>query len=463
VITLRDFLSAFYPDENEQIRVRGFGPSAYPKPNDKLSPKPFGDIYSFEFPVTRSSLATDRKLREQVLKENRWHGVYFVVNAGVSKDKTLALGEYAKVRRDGNGKKIFTSFVEDSDITRFNSFFAECDDQSIDDQLARIEQCVLAPSIIVITRKSVHIYWLCTPAVDEVEWRDVQTRLIAYFNSDDKIKNPSRVMRLPFLDHLYFNSVACEIERQRVQLYGFNPDRRFTAEEMRKSFPSVRKLIARDCGYTTSGEYPTWEALGNELRRRMLAHETAKQKGDVVELKGICHDGKGNSALFFNIISGKYYCNNPDCMKEDILEAFGLPTRPTGQWRSRERINPAVARETQITDTHWSSNKAVAAFIARKLAPIESITEVVTDIVSSEDAQASMAGSLEFQMIRARPARVNEQRYCFSEGCRTLIDFIKGIAVCPSCGLKQRLVSLDKESLHGSVIHFPCVIDGQSQ
>jgi hypothetical protein len=462
-MSLRDFLSAFYPDDNEQIRIRGFGPSAYPKPNDKESPKPFGDIYSFEFPVTRSSLATDCKLREQVLKENRLHGVYFVVNAGVSKDKTLAIGQYATVRRDESGKKTFTSFVEDSDITRFNSFFAECDDQSIDDQLARIAQCVLAPSIIVITRKSAHIYWLCAPGVVEDEWRDVQTRLIAYFKSDDKIKNPSRVMRLPFLEHLYFNAETCEIERQRVQLHRFDPDRRFTAEEMRKAFPSARKLIARDCGYTPSGEYPTWEALGNELRRRMLAHETAKQKGDVVELKGICHDGKGNSALFFNIISGKYYCNNPGCRKEDILAAFGLPTRPTGQWRSGERINLAVARDTQITDTHWSSNKAVADFIARKPALIESITEVVTAIVSSEDEQTSMPVSLEFQMIRAHPARVNEQRYCFSEGCRTLIDFIKGVAVCPSCGLRQRIVILDEENLHGSVIHFPCVIDGQSQ
>lgn len=49
---------------------------------------------------------------------------------------------------------------EDSEITRINAQFMECDELSLDEQLKQIEAFPLEPSLIVKTRKSLHTYWL---------------------------------------------------------------------------------------------------------------------------------------------------------------------------------------------------------------------------------------------------------------------------------------------------------------
>ena len=49
---------------------------------------------------------------------------------------------------------------EDTDITRINAQFVECDELSIEEQLAKIDAFPLPPSLIIKTRKSLHTYWL---------------------------------------------------------------------------------------------------------------------------------------------------------------------------------------------------------------------------------------------------------------------------------------------------------------
>ena len=49
---------------------------------------------------------------------------------------------------------------EDSEITRINAQFMECDELPLDEQLKQIEAFPLEPSLIVKTRKSLHTYWL---------------------------------------------------------------------------------------------------------------------------------------------------------------------------------------------------------------------------------------------------------------------------------------------------------------
>ncbi|MEG1639988.1 MAG: hypothetical protein RR284_03580 [Ruthenibacterium sp.] len=48
---------------------------------------------------------------------------------------------------------------EDSNITRINAQFVECDELPIEEQLAQINAFALPPSMIVKTRKSLHTYW----------------------------------------------------------------------------------------------------------------------------------------------------------------------------------------------------------------------------------------------------------------------------------------------------------------
>jgi hypothetical protein len=298
--------------------------------------------------------------------------MYFIVNAGISEAKQLPLGVNARRSRKGD-KPAWTQYVEDKDISRFNAFFVEADDSSIEEQLSRVESCPVAPSIVILTKKSVHAYWLCLDGIARADWVEVQKRLIGYFKSDYSIKNPSRVMRLPFFNHVVYNASSQEMEYKRVGLHRFEPDLRYSDEDLKAAFPAVTE-VAHDWTPPPvgDGEYRTWEDLGNELRRRMAAHPTAHRQGDKIVLRGECHNGKGDSALFFNTVTGKYHCDNDGCGKEDILRAFGLPEKPADEWRpkvflsSSSKVSPLVARNTHITDSHWSSEPSVAEFISRK-------------------------------------------------------------------------------------------------
>ena len=89
---------------------------------------------------------------------------------------------------------------EDSEITRINAQFMECDELPLDEQLKQIEAFPLEPSLIVKTRKSLHTYWLIKDG-DVTAFRRVQKRLVAQFHGDRSCVNESRVLRLPGFYH----------------------------------------------------------------------------------------------------------------------------------------------------------------------------------------------------------------------------------------------------------------------
>lgn len=135
-------------------------------------------------------------------KQNR--GVYFVVNFG------------------GH---------EDADITRINAQFVECDELSIEEQLAQIEAFPIEPSLIVKTKKSLHTYWLVKDG-KVADFRRVQKRLIARFHGDPACANESRVFRLPGFYH-------CKGEPVMVECVKFNPELRYTQAELEAALPEV--------------------------------------------------------------------------------------------------------------------------------------------------------------------------------------------------------------------------------
>ena len=204
-MNINEFLRAFFPDENEQIYFRAFKPKDAP---DTQGNRP--QNYS----ATRKLLAQaggEIELR----KFNHLRGVYFAPNSG------------------GNS---------DADITRFNAVFVEKDDLAIEEQHRLLDSCPLAASIRVETKKSVHAYWLLKENCAADEWRDVQNRLIAYFDGDKSIKNPSRVMRLPFYMHLTYNEQTTgKYDCKPVEVVQFNPERRYSIAELREAFPAVKK------------------------------------------------------------------------------------------------------------------------------------------------------------------------------------------------------------------------------
>ncbi|WP_228725095.1 phage/plasmid primase, P4 family [Caproicibacter fermentans] len=120
---------------------------------------------------------------------------------------------------------------EDSEITRINAQFMECDNISLEEQLAKIQAFPLEASLIVRTRKSLHCYWLMKNAKAE-RFRAIQKRLIAYFGADPACVNESRVFRLPGFLH-------CKEEPVLVECIKFNPELRYTQKELEAVLPEL--------------------------------------------------------------------------------------------------------------------------------------------------------------------------------------------------------------------------------
>src|SRR5687768_9904869 len=142
-MNLNDFLSALFPDVDEEIFFRAFKPKDAPDLENNF-PK------SLSF--TRRQLGKNETLVE-LRKLNHLRGIYFVVNSGGHSDK---------------------------DIIRFNAVFVEDDNLSIEKQHLALNKCPIQPSIRVETKRSVHAYWLLQGNCSETEWRDLQIRVITY-------------------------------------------------------------------------------------------------------------------------------------------------------------------------------------------------------------------------------------------------------------------------------------------
>jgi hypothetical protein len=330
-IRLTDFLAAFFPSLEEPICLRAFKAKGDPDP-----------LPARKLQVTRRRLGEDAALQATLRAWNETLGLYFVVNAG---------GDSAE------------------EIKRFNAFFAEIDDLSLAEQHQLFDRAPLRPSIRVETRKSVHAYWLLEGTCVAPEWRGVQEALIAYFQSDPKIKDPSRVMRLPHFHHIAI-AEGGQRQYQRVKLVAFAAEQRYSVAQMQEAFGwrnadwGMRNEGTRreaECGtrneiktpsevggepeqarsfFTPHSEIRTpqfadWSSLHTELRRRMLAHPTCHLRGEWAHLQGVCHNGKGPTALFLNLATNAFGCQkDPPCDSATILRAFGLPEMPQNNYDS---------------------------------------------------------------------------------------------------------------------------------
>jgi hypothetical protein len=289
-VTVHSFLASFFPLEDEAIHLRAFKPREAPATSDN---------YTVKLPTTRNGLRHDPQIRDEVVRLNQNRGIYFVVNSGGDDDES---------------------------ITRFNAFFAESDTATIQEQHESLDRSPIQPSIRVQTKKSVHAYWLVDGDCSEDQWRDVQARLISHFGGDGKIKNPSRVMRLPYFYHLSLTE-SREVSRQRVEIVYFDGAARFSAGQMEGAFEATNNIQAEPERIFSSGVYMTWDALNSELRRRILAHPSTRIRGEWAHSRGVCHQGKGETALALNVATGAYSCQ-AGCKATQILESFGLPNKP---------------------------------------------------------------------------------------------------------------------------------------
>jgi putative DNA primase/helicase len=331
-VTLTEFLAPFYPDVYEEIRGRTFAPKGAPEDDPRFSALKFG--------FTREGLECDEELVNSLRAVNETRGLYFVVNRGGDIDKS---------------------------ITEYTAFFVESDKATIAEQHARLDACPIQPSIRVETRNSVHAYWLRAGDCSEAEWRDIQRRLIAYFDGDVKVKNPSRVMRLPAFNHVSYDKQDATLFYKRVEVKEFFPEKRFSAAEMRAGFPPVpeskqnAKADARKTEQSTD-EYQSWTPLHEELARRVIAEARTNEIGNY-EMRCPAHKGESSTSLVHFPATGKTACLKDGCTYSDVLVAFGLPAFPVsakvyfGSKQKNESTAPPVDEDNHDGGTNEADDE----------------------------------------------------------------------------------------------------------
>ncbi|WP_415345920.1 phage/plasmid primase, P4 family [Clostridium perfringens] len=147
-------------------------------------------------------------------------GIFFVVNSGGNSDRK---------------------------INKINAQFFECDTLSLEEQLENISKFPLEPSIIVQTKKSLHVYFLIKNGKVE-KFRDIQKKLAKHFNGDGSCINESRVMRVPGFYH-------CKEEPVRVKCIKFNPNLFYTQKDLERELScSESEFIVNDDDYIRKEE-----------------------------------------------------------------------------------------------------------------------------------------------------------------------------------------------------------------
>ncbi len=284
-MSITKFLEQFYPDPAEPIWLRTFDAKHIPKGNAGIPQK---------IETCLEELRTSTQLQVKLKEINRRQGIYFVVNSGGSRDE---------------------------DISRVNAIFCEMDDKPLIDQHDIFDnQSPWYPSIRVETKKSVHSYWLLSESITNENFLELQQGLIAFYKSDKSIKNLSRVMRVPFFNHVDFSG---GYQYQQVKLHTFRPELRYSLAELREGFPHTPPPRYVEKWEKPSGRIETLDDVKAELRRRIMATDSWKAHGKWGSANGRCHDGEGDTGLRIDLASGAVTCWS-QCTLKQILEAFGL-------------------------------------------------------------------------------------------------------------------------------------------
>ncbi len=98
----------------------------------------------------------------------------------------------------GNPRKA-SGGAKEGDVALARCHFADFDGTTVDEALGRVEAAVLpVPTVTLSTGGGVHVWWRLTePVADLAEWRARQQSLNAALESDPRIQDPPRIMRLP--------------------------------------------------------------------------------------------------------------------------------------------------------------------------------------------------------------------------------------------------------------------------
>jgi len=100
-----------------------------------------------------------------------------------------AINEFKK------GKRVAENLI------KINAWAVDIDEGSKEQQLKRISQAPLLPSMLIETKNGYHVYWFSRDGSEENYKNIVERRLVYFFNSDIRAKDICRVLRVPNFYH----------------------------------------------------------------------------------------------------------------------------------------------------------------------------------------------------------------------------------------------------------------------
>ena len=360
---LSEFLKAFFPDQDEIINISQLKPKQAPPLQEtyvngktgKERNKEANAHWTKSTRITRKDLETDIKAVLNLVNQGMTRGTYFIVNAG------------------GTVK---------NEIKRINAWFCENDTLSIEEQLERLNDCPLPPSVLVIAKKSVHAYWLVRGDCIISEWENIQKRLIAHFDGDKSLINANRLMRLPFFDHVKFTGENARVgdendtqrflneepdkhndyDRKNVELKEIHLNRRYTLQQMQEAFADIiepeiseeTRIAKERIAYVSTGIFPHWI---DELREYFYRNGNKTTNGYELSCPS-CGDVSSTTAFMYQ--DGGFKCHKNGCDARQIAQAVGIDVPVYKELRAKNSAGLQIMAEhfTEIEEVENNSSLA---------------------------------------------------------------------------------------------------------
>jgi len=153
-------------------------------------------------------------------------------------------------------------------VTKVNAWACEVDDLSKEDQLKLISVAPLAPSLVIESNKSYHMYWFAKDGTIE-NWTKICWWLRNFFWWDPAIASDiSRVLRVPGYNHMKDpnNPFMCSIVDWNWNYY--------TEEEMLKAYPDTETLAEKEAKAIKKQEQLKQAIWNDDARERIRAMDS---------------------------------------------------------------------------------------------------------------------------------------------------------------------------------------------
>lgn len=249
-----------------------------------------------------------------------------------------------------------------SECSGITAWYMENDTLSKDEQFKNVVSCPLAPSFIVESKNSLHLYWLAADASFE-KFQTIEQGLCEYFQGDPAVKSIERVLRVPGFNHCKDPETPFEIG-----IIEQNPELVYTQEEMLAAFPAKEKDSFTDPKYDIKEYLGGVGEMRNETASSLFGHLFSIKQADerMIWEIGLLWNQKNNPPLpekeLFSVFSS---IKKRQDKRENLLKK-----------ENDERFEPVIASdcedvlkmklETPLTPFTWGS-----AFLDITFPPIE--------------------------------------------------------------------------------------------